>query len=111
MNATGESYQSTKDYVPFLRLETPRNRVALPYSTLLSLEISSDGTILRLNFVSKEVTVTGKRLHEIFCAIAKGQTEALFARSASDELTDASKNRAPYITDIRLKEPNEAQSD
>jgi len=109
MSAISETYRSTRDYVPFLRIETPRDRVALPYSTLLDLALSADETTLLLNFASKQVTVKGKRLHEIFCAIAQGHAEALFTRNASEELADAPGNKAPNIIEIRLREPEEAE--
>jgi len=105
-----ESYQTTEEHVPYLRIETPRDRVALPYSTLLGLTLSADEMTLRLNFASTEVTVKGKRLHEVFCSIAKGHGEALFARCVSEEMTDAPGNGAPFISEIRLKEPTGTQS-
>lgn len=110
MTAIAVSYQSTEDHVPFLRIEAARVRVALPYSTLLSLTLSADGTTLILIFASTEVTVKGMRLHEVFCAIAKGQVEALFARNPSEQMLDVSGSHAPFISEIRLSSPDESKS-
>jgi hypothetical protein len=100
-----ESYQSTERFAPFLRLETPRERVALPYATLLGMTLSADETTIELDFASRIVTVKGKRLHEVFCSIAAGRGEALFARSATDEMSLGPGSKAPLIVEIRIKKP------
>jgi len=82
----------------------PRERLALPYSTLLALMLSADETTLELDFASRVVTVKGKRLYEIFCVLAAGRGEGIFARSASDEMTLSRANKAPFISEIRIKE-------
>jgi hypothetical protein len=76
----------------------------------LGLTLSADEMTLHLNFASTEVTVKGKRLHEVFCSIARGKGEALFARSVSEEMADATGNKAPFISEIRLKEPMGTQN-
>ena len=98
-----ECYQTSDFVAPFLRLETPRERIALPYSTLLGVTLSVDETILALDFADRQVTVRGKRLHEVFCAIARGRVEAVFARSAADELLVGPGNAVPIVTEIRIK--------
>jgi len=104
MSTATESYHTTEGQAPFLRIETPRERLALPYSTLLALMLSADETTLELDFASRVVTVKGKRLYEVFCVLAAGRGEGIFARSASDEMTLSRANRAPFISEIRIKE-------
>jgi hypothetical protein len=104
-----ECYQTSDFVAPFIRLETPRERIALPYSTLLGVTLSVDETILGLDFADRQVTVLGKRLHEVFCALARGRVEAVFARPAADELLAGPGNAAPVVTEIRVvaaKMPN-----
>lgn len=94
----------TSDFVaPFIRLETPREKIALPYSTLLGVTLSVDETTLALDFADRQVTVRGKRLHEVFCAIARGRVEAVFAGPASAELLVGPDNKAPMVEEIRVK--------
>ena len=102
-----ESYQTSEVHVPFLRIETPRDRVALPYAMLIGLTLSSDETTLVLNFASSLVTVQGRSLYEIFCAISRGRGEALFARNGSDDMVASPLQKAPFISAIRIKDLEE----
>ena len=61
----------------FLRLESPRERLALPYASLTEMRLSLDETVLTLLFVTHRVTVKGRKLHEAHCAIAAGSAAAL----------------------------------
>jgi hypothetical protein len=97
-----ECYVTSDFGAPFIRLETPRERIALPYSTLLGVTLSVDESILGLDFADRQVTVRGKRLHEVFCALARGRVEAVFARPAADELLAGPGNTAPVVTEIRV---------
>ena len=102
-----ESYQTSEAHVPFLRIETPRDRVALPYAMLLGLTLSNDETTLVLNFASSVVTIQGRRLYEVFCAISSGRGEALFARNCSDDMVAVPLQKAPFISAIRVREVEE----
>jgi len=61
----------------FLRFESPRERLALPYAGLTELRLSLDETVLTLLFVTHRVTVKGRKLHEAHCAIAAGSAAAM----------------------------------
>ena len=50
----------------FLRLHSPRERVALPYSSLIKLELKNDATALELFCVTHRVMITGRNLAEIY---------------------------------------------
>lgn len=103
MNNTTESYQTSQYPVPFIRLETPRECQALPYATLLGLYLALDGNSLQLDFALYQVTVEGKRLHEVFCSISGGACAALFACSETDELELGPTSEKPVIREIRIK--------
>ncbi|MBP6506420.1 MAG: hypothetical protein KA257_02545 [Opitutaceae bacterium] len=60
-----------------LRLETPRERIALPYASLTAVELSTNETTLTVSFVTHRVIVKGRKLHQAHCAVAAGQAEAL----------------------------------
>ena len=55
----------------FLRLQSAREQVALPYSSLIKLALKTDETALELSFVTHRVTITGKNLSEIYKAITE----------------------------------------
>jgi len=60
-----------------LRLETPRERLAIPYSGLTSVRLSADETILTLSFVAHRVTIKGRKLYDAHCTIASGSAAAV----------------------------------
>jgi hypothetical protein len=55
----------------FLRFKSAREQVALPYSSLIKLELSTDETALELSFITHLVTVSGNNLAEIYHAVAE----------------------------------------
>jgi hypothetical protein len=103
MQTPTECYLSSDRPTAFLRLETARERLALPYAMLLGLSLSVDETLLELDFASHKVTVKGKRLHEVFCSLALGQSAALFAQGETAGLLRAPDSKAPCIHEIRIK--------
>ena len=60
-----------------LRVETPRERLALPYAGLVSVSLSADDTVMTVFFVTHRVTVKGRKLTEIFRAVATGSAHGL----------------------------------
>jgi hypothetical protein len=71
----------------FLRLQSPREQVALPYSSLIKLSLKTDGTALELSYVTHRVTVGGKNLAEIYKAVAEAEARliAVVAEDFADE--------------------------
>ncbi len=61
----------------FLRFESTRERIALPYALLLKLELSLDQRTLELGFATHAVTVGGWDLHEIYEAVADGHARCI----------------------------------
>jgi hypothetical protein len=72
-----ECVQKSSHPVLCLRLETPRERLALPYAALTAVELSVDETTLGISFVTHLVVVKGHRLAEAYCAVAAGLAVAL----------------------------------
>jgi hypothetical protein len=103
MNKPTESYQTSPFPVPFLRLETPRARLALPYATLLGINLATDGNSLQMDFAAHQVTVHGKYLYEVYCSISAGLCAVLVAHGESQEMKAGPDNQAPVIRDIRIK--------
>lgn len=109
MQPSTECYSTSDRSAPFLRLETKRERMALPYATLLGIVLSLDESSLELDFASHRVTVIGKRLYEVFCAISAGHGQALFAHPESVEMTAGPNSKIPLIREIRIKAVETAQ--
>jgi hypothetical protein len=62
LNLAGECVQTTTVPLLCLRLETPRERIALPYASLTSVELSTNEATLILGFVTHRVTVKGRKV-------------------------------------------------
>jgi len=103
MNKPTESYLTSQYPVPFLRLETARERLSLPMATLLGNYLATDGNSLRLDFASYQVTVEGKRLYEVYCSLSAGTCAALFARDELQEMEAGPNTQVPVIREIRIK--------
>ena len=57
----------------FLRLQSAREQVALPYSSLIKLELKNDATAVELSYVTHRVMIAGRNLAEIYQAVAEAQ--------------------------------------
>ena len=61
----------------FLRLQSAREQVALPYSSLIKLELKNDVTAVELSYVTHRVMITGRNLAEIYRAVAEAQARLI----------------------------------
>jgi len=61
----------------FLRFESPREQIALPYASLVQLTLKLDSTALELAFVTHRVTVEGHSLEVLYAAVAEGQARVV----------------------------------
>lgn len=86
LNLSGDCVQTTTMPVLCLRLETPRERLALPYASLVAVELSANEATLILNFVTHRIVVRGRKLHEAHCAVAAGLAAALVPGVARDSM-------------------------
>lgn len=71
----------------FLRLNSRRAQIALPYYRLLKLELSLDDTALELSFATHRVTLSGKNLAEVYTAVA--EAEVCVISVAAPDFVDA----------------------
>lgn len=92
----------------FLRLQSPREQVALPYSSLIKLSLKTDGTALELSYVTHRVTVIGKNLAEIYKAVA--EVEARLVTVVAADFADAARlpSYTALVREIRI-EPLDAE--
>ena len=63
----------------FLRLQSAREQIALPYSSLIKLELKNDATAVELSYVTHRVMITGRNLAEIYQAVAEAQARVVMA--------------------------------
>lgn len=71
----------------FLRFESPREQIALPYASLVQLTLKLDSTALELAFVTHRVTVAGHSLEVLYAAVAEAQARVV--RTLATEFTGA----------------------
>lgn len=92
----------------FLRLQSSREQVALPYSSLIKLSLKTDGTALELSYVTHRVTIIGKNLAEIYKAVA--DLEARLITVAAEDFADAARlpSYTALVREIRI-EPLDAE--
>ena len=86
----------------FLRLQSSREQVALPYSSLVKLELKNDATAVELSFVTHRVMITGKNLTEISRAVAEAEARliAVLAMDFPEEARGSSSNL--LVSEIRI---------
>ena len=92
----------------FLRLQSAREQVALPYSSLIKLELKNDATAVELSYVTHRVMIAGRNLAEIYQAVAEAQARLVMVATtdfAGEVLMPA--HRAP-VREIRI-EPMDAE--
>ena len=65
----------------FLRLQSAREQVALPYSSLIKLELTNDATAVELSYVTHRVLITGRNLAEVYQAVAEAQARVVMVAS------------------------------
>ena len=87
----------------FLRFETPREQIALLYASLVKLSLKPDETGLELSFLTHQVAVSGKKLAEIYRAIAEAQARVV--RVVPEDYSTAMKLPAikASVHDVRIK--------
>lgn len=90
-----------------LRLESHRQRLALPYALLLRAELSEDATNCMIVFATHLISVRGRHLKEVYLAVSQGQAvQVSIGDSASFEEGD--RFLGPLITDIRIEPTDES---
>ena len=92
----------------FLRFESWRARMALPYAGLLKLEISENNTDLDLTFVTHQVRVHGKNLQRIYKAVSQAAAVQIATiPERGSWIGTGAREDTPVVTEIRIVEREE----
>jgi hypothetical protein len=90
-----------------LRLQSHRQRLALPYALLLRTELSEDETNCAIIFATHEISVRGRHLHGVYLAVSQGQAVQVSVGDSAS-FTEGSAVLGPLVTDIRIEPTAEA---
>lgn len=108
---SGDCLSTITSPVLCLRFESARERLALPYASLVAIRFSTDNTILTILFVTHKVTIKGRNLTDVYSAVATGAAAvlALGRRTFHSSIKAANPDRPPAepaaitISDIRIE--------
>lgn len=84
-----------------LRFLSARQRLAIPYALLLSVELAEDETRCAIHFATHEVVVQGRKLRAVFEAVAEGHAEEIAIGSSAEVVLGASW-LGPLVTAIAI---------
>ena len=90
-----------------LRLQSHRQRLALPYALLLRSELSEDETTCVIVFATHKVSVRGRHLRRVYLAISQGQA-AQISIGDSACFAEGDKFLGPLVIDIRIEPTDES---
>jgi hypothetical protein len=97
----------TQDVPPLcLRLQSHRQRIALPYALLLRVELSEDETACNITFATHGVSVRGRHLEPVYLAVSQGQA-AQVSIGNSAGFAEGDKFLGPLVTDVRIEPTDE----
>lgn len=94
-----------------LRIESARQRLALPYALLLRVELAEDQTTCEIAFATHTVTVRGRDLRAVYVAVSQGQAVQI-SLGDSAKLLEGDAFFGPLITGIQIEpldEPGRAR--
>jgi hypothetical protein len=86
----------------FLRFESPRLRVALPYASLLKIEIALRDEQIELAFATHRVTVRGANLWRMYEAISLARATQIAVYEKDFSLEARLKTATPFVSEIRI---------
>jgi hypothetical protein len=90
-----------------LRIESARQRIALPYALLLRAEVSEDQTHCEISFATHTVTVRGKHLREVYVAVSQGQAMQISVGD-SQRFREGEVYYGPMVTGIQIEPLDES---
>lgn len=90
-----------------LRLQSHRQRIALPYALLLRAELSEDETTCAITFATHEMSVRGRHLRPVYLAVSQGQA-AQISVGESARVAEGDSFLGPLVTDIRIEPTDES---
>lgn len=90
-----------------LRIESARQRIAIPYALLLLVEISEDQTQCEIGFATHKVTVRGRDLRYVYVAVSQGQAMQISVGDSAKFL-EGVVYFGPIITGIQIEPLDES---
>lgn len=90
-----------------LRIESARQRLALPYALLLCVEISEDRTLCEIAYATHRVTVRGRDLRSVYVAVSQGQAVQVRVGDPARFL-EGEDYYGPMITGIQIEPLDES---
>lgn len=90
-----------------LRLQSHRQRLALPYALLLRIELSDDETACEIVFATHEVSVRGRHLRAVYLAVSQAQA-AQISIGESASLPEGTAFLGSLVTEIRIEPTDES---
>lgn len=85
-----------------LRLQSHRQRIALPYALLLRVELSEDETTCAITFATHEVSVQGRHLEQVYLALSQGQAVQI-GIGQSESIPEGTSVLGPLVTQVRIE--------
>ncbi len=90
-----------------LRLQSHRQRLAIPYALLLRIELTEDETHCLITFATHEIRVRGRHLRAVYLAVSQGQA-AQVSIGESASLAEGEEFLGPLVTEIRVEPTDES---
>lgn len=91
-----------------LRIESVRQRIAIPYALLLVAEISEDQTQCEISFATHKVSVRGRNLRYVYVAVSQGQATQISVGNPATFL-EGQVYYGPTITGIKIEPLDESE--
>jgi len=91
-----------------LRIESARQRVAIPYALLLLVELSEDRTQCEIAFATHKVIVRGHDLQYVYVAVSEGQARQIRAENPAKFL-EGDAYYGPIIAGIQIEPLDESE--
>jgi hypothetical protein len=85
-----------------LRIESARQRLALPYALLLLVEISEDQALCEIAFATHKVTVRGRDLRAVYVAVSQGLAVQVSVRDPT-AFVEGQVYYGPTVTGIQIE--------
>ena len=90
-----------------LRLQSHRQRLALPYALLLRAELSEDATTCVIVFATHLISVRGRYLREVYLAVSQGQA-AEISIGQSEYLREGTAYLGALVTEVQIEPTDES---
>ena len=90
-----------------LRIESARQRLALPYALLLRVEVAEDQTSCEIAFATHVIIVRGRHLRAVYVAVSQGQAVQI-SLGDSAKILEGDTFLGPLVTGIQIEPLDES---